>query len=90
MFKYFLTNIHAHYTTTEKEITMSSDAKRRDFLGMTLGGVAAAGAVASLCAMKRSWDPLPSVVSAGFTSVDLSQLQEGVLSTVEWLSLIHI
>ena len=63
---------------------MSENVKRRDFLGMTLGGVAAAGAVASLYAMKRSWDPLPSVVSAGFTIVDLSQVQEGVLSTVEW------
>ena len=60
------------------------EIKRRDFLGMTLGGVAAVGAVASLYAMKRSWDPLPSVVSAGFTTVDLSALQEGVLQTVEW------
>ena len=60
------------------------DTKRRDFLGMALGGVAAVGAVASLYAMKRSWDPLPSVVSAGFTTFDLSVLQEGVLQTVEW------
>ena len=60
------------------------DTKRRDFLGMALGGVAAVGAVASLYAMKRSWDPLPSVVSAGFTTFDLSALQEGVLQTVEW------
>ena len=60
------------------------DAKRRDFLGMALGGVAAVGALASLYAMKRSWDPLPSVVSAGFTKFDLSALQEGVLQTVEW------
>lgn len=60
------------------------DTKRRDFLGMALGGVATVGAVASLYAMKRSWDPLPSVVSAGFTTFDLSALQEGVLQTVEW------
>lgn len=60
------------------------DKKRRDFLGMALGGVAVAGAAASLYAMKRSWDPLPSVVSAGFTTFDLSALQEGVLQTVEW------
>ena len=58
--------------------------ERRDFLGMALGGVAAVGAVASLYAMKRSWDPLPSVVSAGFTTVDLSTLQAGHLSAVEW------
>ena len=56
---------------------MSENVKRRDFLGMALGGVAAVGAAASLYAMKRSWDPLPSVVSAGFTTVDLSGLQEG-------------
>lgn len=60
------------------------EIKRRDFLGMALGGVATVGAVASLYAMKRSWDPLPSVVSAGFSTVDLSALQEGVLQTVEW------
>lgn len=60
------------------------EVKRRDFLGMALGGVTAVGAVASLYAMKRSWDPLPSVVSAGFTTFDLSTLQEGVLQTVEW------
>lgn len=60
------------------------DVKRRDFLGMALGGVTAIGAFASLYAMKRSWDPLPSVVSAGFTTVDLSPLKEGVLHTVEW------
>lgn len=63
---------------------MSDNVKRRDFLGMALGGVAAVGAVASLYAVKRTWDPLPSVVSAGFTTVDLSGLQEGHLSTVEW------
>lgn len=60
------------------------DAKRRDFLGMALGGVTTVGVIASLYAMKRTWDPLPSVVSAGFTTFDLSALQEGVLQTVEW------
>lgn len=60
------------------------DTKRRDFLGMALGGVTAVGAVASLYAMKRTWDPLPSVISAGFTTFDLSALQEGELQTVEW------
>ena len=63
---------------------MSENVKRRDFLGMACVGVAAVGAAASLYAMKRAWDPLPSVVSAGFTTVDLSGLQEGQLSTVEW------
>lgn len=57
---------------------------RRDFLGMVFGGVAAVGGVASLYAMKRSWDPLPSVMAAGFTTVDLSPMSDGELRTVTW------
>ncbi|ANV97741.1 ubiquinol-cytochrome c reductase iron-sulfur subunit [Helicobacter enhydrae] len=61
-----------------------SENQRRDFIGMALGGGVAFGAVASLIAMKKTWDPLPSVVSAGFTTVDISALQEGEIMTVEW------
>lgn len=61
-----------------------AEIKRRDFLGMTLGGVTAVGAIASLVAMKKTWDPLPSVVSAGFTTADVSNMKEGELSQVEW------
>ncbi|TLD83214.1 ubiquinol-cytochrome c reductase iron-sulfur subunit [Helicobacter sp. MIT 11-5569] len=63
---------------------MAENVNRRDFLGMTLGGVAAIGVGASLVAMKSSWDPLPSVVSAGFTTVDLSSMQEGEYRQVEY------
>lgn len=59
-------------------------SNRRDFIGMALGGGAAVGAVASLIAMKKTWDPLPSVVSAGFTTVDISSLKDGEMMTVEW------
>lgn len=34
--------------------------------------------------MKKTWDPLPSVKAAGFTTVDLSGMQEGVLNQVSW------
>lgn len=61
-----------------------AEVKRRDFLGMALSGVTAVGAVASLIAMKRTWDPLPSVVSAGITTVDVSNMKEGDFSRVEW------
>lgn len=61
-----------------------AEIKRRDFLGMALGGVTAVGAVASLVAMKKTWDPLPSVVSAGFTTVDVSSMKEGDFSSTEW------
>ena len=61
-----------------------AEIKRRDFLGMALGGVAAAGAVASLIAMKKTWDPLPSVVSAGFTTVDISGMKDGDYLSTEW------
>ncbi|WP_104721888.1 ubiquinol-cytochrome c reductase iron-sulfur subunit [Helicobacter mesocricetorum] len=63
---------------------MAENMNRRDFLGMTLGGIAAVGVGASLVAMKSSWDPLPSVVSAGFTTVDLSGMQEGEYRQVEY------
>ncbi len=63
---------------------MMAEIKRRDFLGMALGGVTAAGAVASLIAMKKTWDPLPSVVSAGFTTVDIGGMKEGDFVTTEW------
>ncbi|WP_200762753.1 ubiquinol-cytochrome c reductase iron-sulfur subunit [Nitrosophilus alvini] len=61
-----------------------ADQGRRDFIGMVFGGVAAVGGVASLYAMKRTWDPLPSVMAAGFTTVDLSPMKEGEFRTVQW------
>ncbi len=61
-----------------------AEISRRDFLGMALSGVAGIGALAGLVAMKKTWDPLPSVVSAGFTTVDVSGMQEGSFSAVEW------
>lgn len=61
-----------------------SEVKRRDFLGMALGGVAAVGLGASLFAMKRTWDPLPSVVAAGFTTIDLSSMEKGEFKDYQW------
>lgn len=61
-----------------------AEVKRRDFLGMTLGGVTAVGAIASLVAMKKTWDPLPSVVSAGFTTVDVGSMKDNEYSSVVW------
>lgn len=57
---------------------------RRDFIGMALGGVTAIGGVISLGAMKKSWDPLPSVQSAGFFTVDLSLMNEAEMRTLQW------
>lgn len=57
---------------------------RRDFLGMSLGAIAAIGALGTLGAVKKTWDPLPSVVKGGFTIVDISQLNVGELKTFEW------
>lgn len=61
-----------------------AEVKRRDFLGMALGGVAAVGGIASLIAMKKTWDPLPSVISAGITTVDIGSMKEGDFSRVVW------
>ncbi|MDD3774468.1 MAG: Rieske 2Fe-2S domain-containing protein [Sulfurovaceae bacterium] len=59
-------------------------SNRRDFMGMALGSFAALGALGALYAAKRTWDPLPSVKSAGFTTIDLSPAQENVLVTEKW------
>ncbi len=63
---------------------MAVEKNRRDFLGLALGGVAAVGGAFTLGAMKRSWDPLPSVAAAGFTTIDLSPMQDGEFRMFEW------
>jgi ubiquinol-cytochrome c reductase iron-sulfur subunit len=60
------------------------DSSRRGFMGKAFGGVAAVGAVASLYAMKKSWDPLPSVKAAGFTTLDMSGYKDNELVVEKW------
>ena len=57
---------------------------RRDFMGMALGAWAAVGGVGALYAMKRTWDPLPSVKAAGFTTIDLASAQPNKLLVEKW------
>ena len=57
---------------------------RRGFMGKAFGAVAAVGAIGSLVAMKKSWDPLPSVKAAGFTTLDMSVYEEGLMVTEKW------
>lgn len=57
---------------------------RRDFMGMALGGFTAVGAIGGLYAAKRTWDPLPSVKAAGFTTIDLSEAKTGEMVTEKW------
>jgi len=52
------------------------EKKRRDFMGLGLGLFTAAGGIGALYAMKRTWDPLPSVKAAGFTTIDLAGLKQ--------------
>jgi ubiquinol-cytochrome c reductase iron-sulfur subunit len=63
---------------------MSANTERRDFLGMMFGAVAAVGGGASLVAMKAAWDPLPSVKAAGFTTIDVSGVEENALHIETW------
>ena len=65
---------------------MSNETNRRDFLGMSFAAVAAVGGVASLVGMKQAWDPLPSVLAAGFTTIDLAkaELKPGEPKTFKW------
>jgi len=60
------------------------EKNRRDFMGLGLGLFTAVGGVGALYAMKRTWDPLPSVKAAGFTTIDLAPAQENVLVTEKW------
>ncbi len=60
------------------------NSSRRGFMGKAFGAVAGVGAVASLYAMKRSWDPLPSVKAAGFTTLDMSAYKENELVVEKW------
>ena len=57
---------------------------RRDFMGMALGACAAVGGVGALYAMKRTWDPLPSVKAAGFTTIDLATAKPNELMVEKW------
>ena len=57
---------------------------RRGFMGKAFGAVAGVGAVGALYAMKRSWDPLPSVKAAGFTTIDMSPCSENKLIVEKW------
>ena len=65
---------------------MSNETNRRDFLGMSFAAVAAVGGAYSLVGMKQAWDPLPSVLAAGFTTIDLvkAELVPGKPQTFEW------
>ncbi|CAD7288675.1 ubiquinol-cytochrome c reductase iron-sulfur subunit [Campylobacter suis] len=63
---------------------MSVEQQRRSFIGLAFGAVAAAGGAISLVAVKKTWDPLPSVKAAGFTTVDLSPMKDGEMRQVEW------
>ncbi len=57
---------------------------RRDFMGMALGAWAVVGGVGALYAAKRSWDPLPSVKAAGFTTVEMNDKKENELVVEKW------
>lgn len=65
---------------------MSNETSRRDFLGMSFAAVAAVGGASALVGMKQAWDPLPSVLAAGFTKVDLAtiELVPGKPQTFKW------
>jgi len=60
------------------------NSSRRGFMGKAFGAVAGVGAVGSLVAMKKSWDPLPSVKAAGFTTLDMTAYKENELVVEKW------
>jgi len=60
------------------------EKERRDFMGYGLGIFTAVGGIGALYAMKRTWDPLPSVKAAGFTTIDLSVAKPNELMVEKW------
>lgn len=60
------------------------EKERRDFMGLSLGLFTAAGGIGALYAMKRTWDPLPSVKAAGFTTVELANAKPNELLVEKW------
>jgi ubiquinol-cytochrome c reductase iron-sulfur subunit len=78
------TRIKSIFYETVKKGKNDMSNKRRDFLGLALLGTATVGGAGALVGLKRSWDALPSVFSAGFTTVDLSVAKEGKLYTAVW------
>ena len=63
---------------------MAVDESKRDFLLAALGSFAGIGGAAAVYGMVKTWDPLPSVVAAGVTKVDVSSMQGGEIRTVEF------
>ncbi len=63
---------------------MAIEKSRRDFLGIAFGSMAAVGGILALGAMKATWDPIPSVMAQGFTTVDLSGIKPGEFRTIAW------
>jgi len=64
---------------------MEKEAESRGgFMGMAIGACAAVGGVGALYAAKRTWDPLPAVKKAGFTTIDLSTAQPNALIVEKW------
>jgi len=60
-------------------------SERRQFItGLGLAGFTGLGAIGALYAAKRSWDPLPSVAAAGFTTIDVSAAEENIPYTEMW------
>lgn len=63
---------------------MATSESRRSFMGAAFGTVAAVGGIFALGAMKKTWDPLPSVKAAGITTIDLSSMKPGEFRTASW------
>jgi ubiquinol-cytochrome c reductase iron-sulfur subunit len=63
---------------------MAVDESKRDFILTALGTFAGIGGAAAAYSMVKTWDPLPSVIAGGVTTVDVSSMQGGELRTVEF------
>lgn len=61
---------------------MSDGHNRRAFIkgaGVAVGITAGVGAVGVLSVMKKQWDPMPKVISAGITEIETAHIETGKL-----------
>ncbi len=58
---------------------------RRQFItGAGLAAFSGLGAIGALYAAKKSWEPLPSVKAAGFTTLNMKDYKENELVVEQW------
>lgn len=73
-----------HSTTTISERTATSGERRRDFLYLSAGAMAAVGTGAALWPLIDSMNPAADILALSTVEVDLAPIELGQRITVKW------